>query len=180
MRWVTGGTGDSVYGEATPLRQAIERAGKWYVLAVTSLTRVWLERPALLAPAAVTRGRLRRQGRLAPGAARAQTVEDVVGAAASFATGAIFSGKLVRLGYRDTEWNVDAPRGGLPRLVYAGRAASVLAVHGGGQGGAADPAWATAGAAVAGATNKSASQSLMPRASCAPRLEYRRSARART
>ncbi len=66
MRWVTGGTGDSVYGEATPLRQAIERAGKWYVLAVTSLTRVWLERPALLAPAAVTRGRPRRQGLLAP------------------------------------------------------------------------------------------------------------------
>jgi SRSO17 transposase len=38
MQWVTG---DSVYGESTPLRQAIERASKWYVLAVTSVTRVW-------------------------------------------------------------------------------------------------------------------------------------------
>src|SRR5512146_2594491 len=35
MQWVTG---DSVYGESTPLRQAIEQAGKWYVLAVTSVT----------------------------------------------------------------------------------------------------------------------------------------------
>ncbi len=47
MRWVTG---DCIYGESTPLRQTIERAGKWYVLAVRSVTRVWLERPTLLAP----------------------------------------------------------------------------------------------------------------------------------
>jgi SRSO17 transposase len=76
MRWVTG---DSVYGESTPLRQAIERAGKWYVLAVTSLTRVWHERPTLLAPAAVTGGRPRRALRLAPGAPKAEKVADVVG-----------------------------------------------------------------------------------------------------
>jgi SRSO17 transposase len=76
MRWVTG---DSVYGESTPLRQAIERAGKWYVLAVTSLTRVWHERPALLAPAEVTGGRPRRAVRLAPGAPKAEKVADVVG-----------------------------------------------------------------------------------------------------
>jgi SRSO17 transposase len=75
MQWVTG---DSVYGESTPLRQAIERAGKWYVLAVTSVTRVWQERPALLAPADWTGGRPRRKVRLAPGAPKAQTVADVV------------------------------------------------------------------------------------------------------
>jgi SRSO17 transposase len=75
MQWVTG---DSVYGESTPLRQAIERAGKWYVLAVTSLTRVWGERPALLAPAEVTGGRPRRKIRLAPGAPKPQTVAAVV------------------------------------------------------------------------------------------------------
>jgi SRSO17 transposase len=78
MRWVTG---DSVYGESTPLRQAIERAGKWYVLAVTSVTsvtRVWRERPALLAPTAVTGGRPRRNVRLAPGAPKSQRVADVV------------------------------------------------------------------------------------------------------
>ena len=52
MRWVTGDSvyGDSVYGESTPVRVAIERAGTGYVLAVTSVTRVWQERPALLAP----------------------------------------------------------------------------------------------------------------------------------
>lgn len=75
MRWVTG---DSVYGESTPLRQAIERAGKWYVLAVTSVTRVWPERPALLAPTAVTGGRPRHKLRLAPGAPKPQTVTHVV------------------------------------------------------------------------------------------------------
>jgi SRSO17 transposase len=75
MNWVTG---DSVYGESTPLRQAIERAGKWYVLAVTSLTRVWRERPALLAPAEQTGGRPRRKVRLAPGAPKPQTVADVM------------------------------------------------------------------------------------------------------
>ena len=75
MRWVTG---DSVYGESTPLRQAIERAGRWYVLAVTSVTRVWPERPALLAPAEQTGGRPRRKIRLAPRAPRAQTVAAVV------------------------------------------------------------------------------------------------------
>ena len=75
MRWVTG---DSVYGESTPLRQAMERAGKWYVLAVTSVTRVWQERPALLAPAEWTGGRPRRKVRLAPGAPKAETVAAVV------------------------------------------------------------------------------------------------------
>jgi SRSO17 transposase len=75
MRWVTG---DSVYGESTPLRQAIEGAGKWYVLAVTSVTRVWRERPALLAPAEHTGGRPRRKVRLAPGAPKPQTVAVMV------------------------------------------------------------------------------------------------------
>jgi SRSO17 transposase len=46
--------------------------------AVTSLTRVWPERPALLAPAEQTGGRPRRKVRLAPGAPKAQTVADLV------------------------------------------------------------------------------------------------------
>jgi SRSO17 transposase len=76
MRWVTG---DSVYGESTPLRQASARAGKWYVLAVTALTRVGHERPTLLAPAEGTGGRPRRAVRLAPGAPKAEQGADVVG-----------------------------------------------------------------------------------------------------
>jgi SRSO17 transposase len=38
MRWVTG---DEVYGDAPYLRAAIERAERWYVLAVSSTTPVW-------------------------------------------------------------------------------------------------------------------------------------------
>jgi SRSO17 transposase len=75
MRWVTG---DCIYGESTPLRQAIERAGKWYVLAVRSVTRVWVERPAVLAPTEVTGGRPRRAVRLAPGAPKAERVAQVI------------------------------------------------------------------------------------------------------
>ncbi|HEV8193988.1 MAG TPA: hypothetical protein VGP82_21270 [Ktedonobacterales bacterium] len=58
--------------------QAIERAGKWYVLAVTAVTRVWRERPGLLAPTEQTGGRPRRTVRLAPGAKKAETVAHVI------------------------------------------------------------------------------------------------------
>ena len=75
MQWVTG---DSVYGCSPQLRQLIEHAGKWYVLAVTSVIRVWKERPAVLEPEEQTGGRPRRNVRLAPGAAKAQTVAEVI------------------------------------------------------------------------------------------------------
>jgi hypothetical protein len=61
------------------VRQAIARAGKGYVLALTARTRVWHERPTRLAPAEVTGGRPRRAVRLAPGAPKAEQVADVVG-----------------------------------------------------------------------------------------------------
>ena len=47
MRWVTG---DEVYGDAPYLRAAIERAERWYVLAVSSTTPVWPVPRAGLAP----------------------------------------------------------------------------------------------------------------------------------
>jgi SRSO17 transposase len=75
MQWVTG---DSVYGCSPQLRQLIEQAGKWYVLAVTSVIRVWRERPAVLEPEEQTGGRPRRNVRLAPGAAKSQTVAEVI------------------------------------------------------------------------------------------------------
>jgi SRSO17 transposase len=75
MRWVTG---DSVYGDSPSLRAAIERSGRWYVLAVTSLTRVWRDRPPLQQPAERTGGRPRRKVRLAPGAPQAEMVAEVV------------------------------------------------------------------------------------------------------
>lgn len=75
MQWVTG---DSVYGCSSQLHQMIEQAGKWYVLAVTSVIRVWTERPEVLEPEEQTGGRPRRNVRLAPGAAKSRTVAEVI------------------------------------------------------------------------------------------------------
>jgi SRSO17 transposase len=47
MRWVTG---DSVYGDVPRLRASIQAHGYWYVLAVTSLVRCWLNPPHLSCP----------------------------------------------------------------------------------------------------------------------------------
>jgi SRSO17 transposase len=43
LGWITG---DEVYGNATALRNAIDAAGKRYVLAVASATPVWLQNPS--------------------------------------------------------------------------------------------------------------------------------------
>jgi SRSO17 transposase len=76
MQWVTG---DSVYGESTPLRQAT-RARRQVVCAGGDLPHAGLAGAAtrLLAPAEQTGGRPRRKVRLAPGAPKAQTVADVI------------------------------------------------------------------------------------------------------
>ena len=75
MRWVTG---DSVYGDSPELRAAIEAHGYWYVLALTSVIRCWLEPPPLQGPQEVTGGRPRRAVRLAGGAPKARTVAEVI------------------------------------------------------------------------------------------------------
>jgi SRSO17 transposase len=75
LRWVTG---DSVYGDSPELRAAIEAHGYWYVLALTSVIRCWLEPPPLQGPQEVTGGRPRRAVRLAPGAPKARTVAEVI------------------------------------------------------------------------------------------------------
>ena len=75
MQWVTG---DSVYGCSSQLRQMIEQAGKWDVLAVTAVIRVWLERPEVSEPEEQTGGRARRKVRLAQGAAKSRTVAEVI------------------------------------------------------------------------------------------------------
>ena len=75
MQWVTG---DSVYGCSPRLRQSIEQAGKWYVLAVTSLIRVWTQRPDVLEPEEQTGGRPRRKVHLRPGAPKSRTVAEVI------------------------------------------------------------------------------------------------------
>jgi SRSO17 transposase len=71
MRWVTG---DAVYGDARYLREAIQEAGRWYVLGVSSTTPVWLSRPALVTPSWLGIGREPHRLHLAEGAPAWMTV----------------------------------------------------------------------------------------------------------
>lgn len=75
MRWVTG---DEVYGDSPRLRETIQAHGRFYVLAVSANTRVWTERPEVLAPQEQTGGRPRRAPRVAPSAPSARMVSEVV------------------------------------------------------------------------------------------------------
>jgi len=76
MRWVTG---DEVYGDSTEVRDAIkEEEGHTYVLAVSSNTPVWRERPAVEPPTQDTGGRPRTKPRLADDAPPLTTVAAVV------------------------------------------------------------------------------------------------------
>jgi SRSO17 transposase len=76
MRWITG---DEVYGDSTALRDAIKgEEGHWYVLAVSSNTPAWRDRPALEPPTLHTGGRPRTKPRLADDAPSLTTVATVV------------------------------------------------------------------------------------------------------
>ncbi|MFW6116277.1 MAG: IS701 family transposase [bacterium] len=77
MAWVTG---DEMYGDAPYLRDGIAGAGKRYVLAVSSTTPVWEERPPLEEPLKGPLGRPRERPRLAEGAPPWQTVAAVIAA----------------------------------------------------------------------------------------------------
>ena len=75
MRWLAG---DEIYGEATALRDLVAGSGRWYVLAVRTVTPVWSVRPPVVAPKPQERGRPRTKVRLAEDAAPAMTVKQVV------------------------------------------------------------------------------------------------------
>jgi SRSO17 transposase len=77
MRWVTG---DEVYGDAPALRDLVIGTGRWYVLAVSSHTPVWTERPEVEKPIPGPKGRPRTKPRLAEGAEPASTAAAVVAA----------------------------------------------------------------------------------------------------
>lgn len=77
MGWVAG---DEVYGDATHLRDAITDAGKKYVLAISSTTPVWRERPAIVEPDKGPRGRPRLHARLAPDAPAWERVSEMAAA----------------------------------------------------------------------------------------------------
>ena len=75
MRWVTG---DEVYGDDPVLRDLVIDTGRRYVLAVSSHTPVWTERPEVEEPTPGSTGRPRTKPRLAEGAESASTVVAVV------------------------------------------------------------------------------------------------------
>ena len=77
MAWVTG---DEVYGDAPYVRDGIAGAGKAYVLAVSSTTPVWQERPPVEEPVKVPLGRPRKKPRLAEEALPRETVAAVIAA----------------------------------------------------------------------------------------------------
>jgi SRSO17 transposase len=75
MRWVTG---DEVYGDSPRLRETIQAHGRFYVLAVSANTRVWIERPEVEEPQEQTGGRPRKAKRVARGAPKARMVSEVI------------------------------------------------------------------------------------------------------
>jgi SRSO17 transposase len=75
MRWVTG---DEVYGDAPRLRETIQEHGRFYVLAVSANTRVWIERPEVEEPAQQTGGRPRLGPRVTKGAPKARMVSEII------------------------------------------------------------------------------------------------------
>lgn len=75
MRWVTG---DEVYGDSPRVRETVQAHGRFYVLAVSANTRVWIERPEVEEPTDQTGGRPRLSARLVKGAPKAQMVSEVI------------------------------------------------------------------------------------------------------
>lgn len=67
-----------MYGNDPALRDAIAEEGWLYVLAVSSNTPVWTERPLVEEPRSGARGRPRTKPRLAKGAEPLTTVVSVV------------------------------------------------------------------------------------------------------
>ena len=74
MRWVLG---DETYGDDTKVRITVESTGRFYLLAVSSNTRVWTEAPAVIDPFKLATGRPRTKVRLAPEAVPSTTVAAV-------------------------------------------------------------------------------------------------------
>lgn len=75
MKWVTG---DEIYGNATRLRDAVAHSGRKYVLAVSSNTPVWTQRPKTRPPTAKTGGRPQQHAHLAVDAPKHCTVAEAV------------------------------------------------------------------------------------------------------
>ena len=75
MAWVTG---DTVYGDAPYLRDAVSRAGKSYVLAVSCHTPVWRDRRSLAEEGVGIAGQTRTTPGGAEGAPSAETVAAVI------------------------------------------------------------------------------------------------------
>jgi SRSO17 transposase len=113
MRWVTG---DEVYGDSPRLRETVQEHGRFYVLAVSANTRVWTERPEVIAPQEQTGGRPRRAPRVAQGAPKAQMVSQVIGSlpSQSWKRLAVMEGEKGSIEYHWTGVRVVESRDRLP------------------------------------------------------------------
>ena len=69
-----------MYGDARYLREAMQTAGRWYVLGVSSTTPVWLIRPALVMPLWLGIGRQPQRPHLAEDAPSWITVAAAIAA----------------------------------------------------------------------------------------------------
>jgi SRSO17 transposase len=114
MKWVTG---DEVYGDAPYLRDAVAKAKKLYVLAVSVHTPVWQERPDVEHPVASGgQGRPRTIPRLAEGAPSAETVAAVIASrpAKDWQRLTVSQGEKGPITYDWTRVRVVESRAGLP------------------------------------------------------------------
>jgi len=113
MAWVTG---DELYGDAPHVRDAIERVGKKYVLAIACHTPVWQERPPLEEPTAGRKRRRRTKPRLAAGAPSWQRAAAVIASLASesWQRLVVSEGEKGPLTYDWTRVRVVESREGLP------------------------------------------------------------------
>ncbi|MFH1486598.1 MAG: IS701 family transposase [Chloroflexota bacterium] len=113
MAWVAG---DELYGDASHVRDAIERVSKKYVLAISCHTPVWRERPPLEDPVAGRKGRRRTKPRLAAGAPSWQRAAAVIASLASesWQRLVVSEGEKGPLTYDWTRVRVVESREGLP------------------------------------------------------------------
>jgi len=113
MEWVTG---DEIYGDTVEFRDLVARAGKKYVVAVSTDTPVWREPQPVVAPFKGKTGRPRKKPRLAKGAKAWEAVSSVVATLPSHAWQRLAVGQGEK-GPRSYDWamvRIVEKRGAVP------------------------------------------------------------------
>jgi len=113
MRWVTG---DEVYGDSPRLRDTVREHKRLYVLAVSSNSLVWSQRPPVVEPGRKpgSRGRSRKKARLAQDAPSPVTVASVATTWPQWERFSVAEGEKGPRTYDWTRMRVVENRSGLP------------------------------------------------------------------